>query len=811
MRQLVRDRIIRPDGELSLIRTDAEKMYENVTPIIKRPLTIKYLCENLTLRLDDYMIFATSKGKHFLGSNFPPDLGDGSWLVQLVRKGIWELGEDGLYHSPPDAEVAMCVSEDDVQDIESVMDFWSTRMLTLPANVWQPDGYEDFVKLECSAYGAGGPVFLLTSGHIVPGWEKILRLGFGAIRQQALDWMAEHEGNLMGEDMDRYMFYKSIDIICEAISILFKRYGKLAAQKAAEQTDSVERARYARMADSLEWISVNPARSFWEALEMVLVYEMIFDLDGRIPSVCYGRLDYYTWPYLKKDIEKGELTLDDAQELIDAFVLQSTLWYAGGAGPEATRAGIETPYPHTTFGNSYRHITIGGVSPETGEDTSNPVTYMVLETMKRLILHDPPVSLRVNKDTPEDLWDCAIETSKTCGGLPLFQNDEVFIPSIVKEMDWELKDARNYALIGCQEIVGSGVDYPAGNGISAPFCSVHNGVLMTMAINNGINPNNNEQAPIQHGYLYEMESIEEVKTALYDLFEWAYRWFVTMNNYTEYIYQQVCPHASLSLSIEGCMEKGMDCTMGGAKYNSFGGTAPGLATIADSLSAIQYMCFDKKLCTTRELYDALMADWVGHEDLQQQILERVPHFGNDNPYVDQFMQWVVDAYVEICGSLYSKRSKIYKTGLYGAIDHLVQGYHTWATPDGRKAGSPLADAASPGQGRDVSGPTAVFLSCGCYDKTRFMDGMALNLRVHPSAVNNDEGVQKLADMTKTYFDMGGIEVQYNIVSTDTLKKAQEQPEEYRDLIVRIAGYSAYFVELPKDEQQDIISRTENQL
>jgi formate C-acetyltransferase len=381
----------------------------------------------------------------------------------------------------------------------------------------------------------------------------------------------------------------------------------------------------------------------------------------------------------------------------------------------------------------------------------------------------------------------------------------------MKEMGWELRDARNYCFIGCQEVVSSGCDYPAGNGISAPFCAVHNGVLMTMAINNGTNPFNGEQCPIQHGYLYEMESLDEVKAALADLFDWAYRWFVTMNNYTEYIYQQVCPHATLSLAIDGCMEEGMDCTLGGAKYNSFGGTAPGLATVADSLTTIKYMCFDKKLCTTRELYDAVMANWKGYEDLQQKILNEVPHFGNDDPYADEQMKWVVDTYVDVCRKLYSKRAKIYKTGLYGAIDHLVQGYHTWATPDGRESGTALADAASPAQGRDVNGPTAVFLSCGCYDQTRFMDGMALNLRIHPSAVNNDEGVEKLANLTKTYFDSGGIEVQYNIVSTDTLKKAQGNPDEYRDLIVRIAGYSAYFIELPEDEQNDIISRTENQL
>jgi formate C-acetyltransferase len=813
LRQLVRDRVIQPDAEQTVLRTEAEKLYENVTPIIKRPLIMKYLCERLTLRVDDEMLFALNKGKYFMGATFMPDMGDGPSTVQMVRQGVWSKGDDGLWHSPPDAEVAMQIAEEDVVAIEQTIPFWQTHILTLPGNVWQPDGYRDFVKLGCSAYDLDGPVFLLSSGHIVPGWQKLLTTGFGAIRQQALDWMAEREGNLMGDDLEKYLFYKSIDIICEALTILTRRYAQTAAAKAQQSSDPELRARYEQWADSLEWIAEKPARTFWEALNLVLIYEWMFDLDTRIPSVCYGRIDYYTWPFLEQDLQAGRLTLDQAQELIDGFILQSTLFYGGGHGPEAVRAGIEVPYPHTTFGNSYKHITIGGMHTQTGEDSSNPVTYMVLEAMKRLVMHDPPISLRVNHDTPDELWECAIETSKTCGGLPLFQNDEVFIPAIIKEMGWELEDARDYCFIGCQEVVSSGKDYPAGNGISAPFCAVHNGVLFTMAINNGINPFNGEQvAPEhQHGFLYEMESLDQLKAALADLFDWAYRWFVTMNNYTEYIYQQVAPHASLSMTIDGCMQSGRDCTAGGAKYNSFGGTAPGLATIADSLTTIKYMCFDKQICTTRELYDAVMANWDGYEELRQRVLNEVPHFGNDDPYADMEMKWVVDTYVDVCRKLYSKRSKIYKTGLYGAIDHLVQGYHTWATPDGRKSGTALADAASPAQGRDVSGPMAVFLSSTCYDQTRFMDGIALNLRIHPSAVNNDEGVQKLADMTKTYFDNGGVEVQYNIVGTDTLKAAQQNPDEYRDLIVRIAGYSAYFVELPADEQEDIISRTENQL
>ena len=270
-------------------------------------------------------------------------------------------------------------------------------------------------------------------------------------------------------------------------------------------------------------------------------------------------------------------------------------------------------------------------------------------------------------------------------------------------------------------------------------------------------------------------------------------------------------HPILSISMEGCMESGVDVVCGGAKYNSYGSTAVGLATVADSLTAIRYLCFDKKLCTTRELYDAFMANWEGHEALRQIVRNKVPHYGNADPYADEQMAWVVNAYREICTECYSRRSRIFKGGMYSAASHVAQGYTTWATPDGRFSGEPIADAASPAQGRDTNGPTCVLNSALCFEQGRFMNGLALNIRIHPSALSRDDGPEKLRTLTQTYMDQGGMEVQYNIVSADTMRAAQADPQTYRDLVVRIAGYSAYFVELSQDCQNDLIHRTENRL
>jgi formate C-acetyltransferase len=799
MRELIRDRVIQWDAERALIITESNKRNENVVPIIKRPLGTYDVCSKMTVRIEDFELIVGNKAKSFLGSGTMAEWNGSGWIPPMAEN--WNLKDDGLYHNPDDEELRMTISPEDLEALKSIGGYWKGKTVGTTADAWQPDGYEELCRLNASSYQKDYMGLMdIPVGHLTPGFQKILNVGYGAIQKKAQDWIDAHRGNLMGEDMNRYMFYKSAVIACDAVITLVKRYAQACFDKAEECKDAVRKAELMKMGEGLMWISENPVRTFWEACQGAIMYQLFLAVDSRYPACAFGRFDQYTWPFLKTDLDAGRLTMDEAQEIVDAFFLKANCFYSGAPTKLAQTTGI---------GNTYQHTTIGGVDPDTGEDATNPVTFMVLETMGRLLLHDPTISLRINRNTPKELWECAFETSRLVGGLPLFQNDDIIIPGLMKELGFELRDARDYSLIGCQEIVGSGNDYPAPNGVHAPHATVHFGVILDMAMNNGVNPYNSEQAGLKTGYLYEMKSMDEVKAAVEALARYMLKLYISINNYTEYLTVYHAPHAALSISMEGCMEKGMDAVGGGCKYNSYGGTATGLATLADSLSTIEYMCFDKKLCTTRELYDAFMANWEGYEVLRQQIISKVPHFGNDDPYADKYMKWICDLYYDICGECHSVRSKVYKAGLYSGADHVAQGYHTWATPDGRKTGEPIADAASPAQGRDVNGPTAVFNSSCCIDYKKYMDGIALNLRIHPTALRGEDGIGKLRDMTKVYFEKGGMEVQYNVVSTETMKAAQKDPQSYRDLVVRIAGYSAYFVELNRDCQDDIISRNEN--
>lgn len=797
MRELIRDRVIAIDAERALNITESYKKNLLVPPTIKRARATYDVCSKMTCRVEDFELIVGNLGTSFLGSAVWPEDGN-EWFYEEFDSGeLWVRDEDGVYHRE-DMGTKLTITEEEKDKLYSIRDFWVGKTVSDQMDSWYPDGFEAWRAIRASSYLPELPIGSLPSGHLIAGYPKIIKTGYAAIRAQAQQWIDTHQGNLMGDDIEKYMFYKAAVLVCDAATTMIKRFAKACYDKAEGCADTARRGELRRMGHSLMWISEKPARTFWEAVQATVLYQLLLYMDCRYPALAFGRFDQYTWPYLEADLKAERLTMDEAREIVEAFLLKANCFYRAAPPVLNEIVGV---------GNTYQHTTIGGVDPDTGEDATNPVTYLILESMGNLMLHDPTISLRVHPGTPDRLWECAIETTKKVGGLPLFQNDEVITPALV-ERGFELRDARDYGIIGCQEIVGSGNDYPAPNG-SLCKATIHYATILVMALNNGTNPFNGHSSAVKTGYLYDMKSFDEVKAAVAAQVEYFMRWLVTMNNYAEHMAMTVSPHAALSISIEGCMESGKDCVRGGAKYNSFGGTATGLATVADSLTTIRYMVFDKKLCTARELYDAYMANWEGYEPLRRRILSEVPHFGNNDPYADEQMKWICDLYVDLCRRMSGPRSSIYKAGLYGAADHVAQGAHTWATPDGRRTGEPIADASSPAQGRDLLGPTAVFNSELCFDHKCFLDGIALNLRIHPTALRGKDGEAKLRDVTKAYFDRGGMEVQYNVVSTDDMRAAQKDPESYRDLVVRIAGYSAYFVELSERMQNDIIARTEN--
>ena len=802
LRDAVRDRLLVADAAKDRLQLEALKKYRKYPPLLQKPYISLYVLERMPISIqEDEFYFGDMGNKSWGGARGM------MWVNAVDIENTWPIMEDGLHHAPLDdpfySKQLLAISPEDVKELREIAKERALILGGFEAADWLPDGVQEFFDLQANPSGKkfGWPIYL-PPGHLTPGYQNIMRDGYGKIRKQAQDWLDEHEGNIMGDDIGKYMFYKAATVACDGAITLTRRYADLARDLAVKAADPAKKAEYESRAESLDWIATETPRTFWEACQMTMLYNVFLKAENDPGVTSIGRFDQYTWPYLKADLDAGRITMEEAQEYVDGFFLKINTFYYGGFGKNAQTAGI---------GHLGQHTTIGGTIPATGEDAVNPVSYMVLEAMARLDLHEPTISLRVTKDTPKEMWDCAMAASTRVGGLPLLQNDDVVIPALMKELNFSLEDARNFAFIGCQEITGSGNDYPAPNGSAMGHNGIYWAIALLMAINNGINPINGAQCPekVRSGYLTDMETFEDVKAAFEKICTWMMTWSASLNNLTEHEYPRLFPYPNLSISTEGCMEKGKDVSEGGAKYNSYGGTATGLATTADSLTALKYIVYDKKIATREEFLQAILDNWEGHEELRQIVLNTVPHYGNNDPYADEAMTYVMDLYYNITRGFSTCRCTTYKCGTFGASDHVVQGEITWATPDGRKTGEPIADACSPAQGRDKNGPTSVLTSSTKFDHGHYLDGMAVNLKIHPTSLQGDEGMTKLEDLTRTYFDQGGMEVQYNVVDGETLRKAQKHPEKYHNLVVRIAGFSAYFVDMTTEMQNDIISRAEH--
>jgi len=414
--------------------------------------------------------------------------------------------------------------------------------------------------------------------------------------------------------------------------------------------------------------------------------------------------------------------------------------------------------------------------------------------------------VRIHQGTPESVWEHAVEASKKAGGMPTFENDDIIIPALV-ERGLSQEDANDYCIIGCVEPAGCGTEWSAcGSSGGESFSNLVG--MMNMAIHNGTNPMSGCEAGVKTGYLYDYKTFDEFKEAFLKQLAFFLDWHVTFVNCYELAYAAFFPCVSATATFEGCMESGLDVLDGGAKYNSTGFTALGTGNVADSMMAIKKLVFDDKKVTARELYDALVNNWEGYDDLRQYIVNEVPHYGNNIPEVDELAAWALGAYADHMNSVTGPRGK-WRGGTFTVTTHLDFGRLTLATPDGRRDGEPLAEAISPRQGFDKNGPTAYLISASKLPHYKLGNGDQLNIRFSPSTVIGAEGTKKLSDLIGTYFDQGGMQVQFNVVSTDTLYEAQAQPDKHEDLIVRIAGFSVYFVEMSKVVQDDFITRTEH--
>ncbi len=764
-----------------------------LTGILKRAKNFKNLCEKLPIHINPDEIIVGSQATTYRGSSLNPEFGGIAWF-----RRDWENGT--LLNRATDNYL---VDQEDIDYVLSVVDFWEKENNSAKLSEYIPDGYQKCVGNGVTAFG-GKTICIMPIGHFCSNYNKVIHKGFGAIRDEALQKIAFLEGRLYGRNAEKYAFYRAAVIVVEGMMTLSKRYADACVKLAGYEKNPLRKIELHKMAECLNRIIENPCQSYHDAVQCLYLYHIGMCLDGQQHGISFGRVDQYLGDFYKADIASGVLTPEEGQEILDLFYLKTA---------EMNKMGPSTSGRGVSGYTSGMLMTLGGVDKH-GNDATNDVTYMMLQAAARLVLHDPPQALRIHKGTPDELWEAAIETTIISGGVPTFEYDDMIIPGLVGR-GLSLESAQNYCLVGCVEPAGCG-DHWSMCGASGweGYWNMANCFLQ--AINNGHNPFPNadgsplRQTGLATGYLYEMESFDQVLEAVRRQMKYFVDWQVSMTNIQEFITERELPLPLVSAAMDGCMDSGKDVMSGGAKYNSTGFPGIAIGNLVDCLAVTKYLVYDNKICTARELYDALMSNWEGKEELRQYIRNEIPRYGNANDYNDRFLTWVGDTFAGFVNSAAGPRGP-FSAGLFPVAFNVLYGLTTAATPDGRKLGEPLSDGISPMQEMDKNGPTAVLKSIARLDQSKYPDGTLLNMKFHPTALSTPESKLKLKALMQTYFDMGGMELQINVVSSDILRDAQKDPDKHKNLVVRVAGFSAYFVELHQGSQEDLIKRTEQSL
>ena len=676
-----------------------------------------------------------------------------------------------------------------------------------------------------------GNYFYNGVGHVTVHYDWVLAVGFKGIAakaKKALD--ALNFGD--AEYARRSHFLNAVIMSCEAAIIYAKRYAALAREMAAKESNSRRKEELLRIADNCENVPENGARDFWEACQSFWFVQQLLQIESSGHSISPGRFDQYMYPYYSKDIESGKITREFAQELIDCIWIKlNDLNKCRDAASAEGFAGYSL----------FQNLIVGGQNAE-GVDVTNDLSFMCITASLHVQLPQPSLSIRVWNNSPHDLLIHAATLTRTGVGLPAYYNDEVIIPSLMSR-GLTLEDAREYNIIGCVEPQKAGKTEGWHDAAFFNMCRP-----LELVFSDGMDKG--ELVGVHTGDVTKFKTFDEFYDAYKKQMNYAISLLVNADNAIDVAHATLCPLPFLSGMIEDCIGRGKSVQEGGAIYNFTGPQGFGIANMADSLYAIKTLVFDKREVTLAEYKQALednygkgldaekaqkvvaevvrelaaagrkiseteiaaaVSSLIKGSDKYDKLLEKidaVPKYGNDIPEVDAFARDVEYTYAKPLETYKNPRGGMFQAGMYPVSANVPLGAQTGATPDGRLAGKPVADGVSPSAGKDVHGPTAAANSVARLDHYIASNGTLFNQKFHPSALSGRQGLENFVALIRSYFDQKGSHMQFNVVSRETLLDAQKYPEKYKHLVVRVAGYSAFFTTLSRSLQDDIINRTE---
>ncbi len=807
-----------------LLVTESYKQTEDLPIILRRSAAFAHILRHIPIVIRDDELIVGSATVAPRGCQVFPEYSY-EWL-EAEFDTVATRAADPFY-----------ISEKTKAELRGAYPYWKgkTNSDLAKANM-APEAYEAFVT---HGMFTPGNYFYNGIGHVNVNYEKVLKIGYRGIMaeaQAAMDKLCVADP----EYVQRHNFLAAVIESCEAVIEYARRYAKLAKELALKETNADRKAELEKIAKNCAHVPECPARDFHEACQSFWFIQLLLQVESSGHSISPGRFDQYMYPFYKKDIDAGKITIEQAQELIDCiWVKLNDINKVRDAGSADGFAGY----------GMFQNLIVGGQDIH-GIDATNDLSYMCLEAAMHVPLPQPSISVRVWNGTPQPFMIKAAALTRLGTGLPAYYNDEVIIPSIMAR-GLTLEDARDYCIIGCVEPQKGAKTDGWHDAAFFNMCRP-----MELVFSNGMDKG--KQIGPQTGDVSQMTTFEEVFEAYKTQQSYFIKLLVNANNAIDMAHAVRCPLPFQSCMVDDCIGRGKSLQEGGAIYNFTGPQGFGIANNTDGLLAIKKLVFEEGKVTLTELRDAMNANFgyglsgkaaervvnevacslakagievtesvvktiyqevtsgagidaqkkARYQEIKRLIDETCPKYGNDIYEADMFAREVANTYTKEVEKYKNPRGGIFQAGLYPVSANVPLGAQTGATPDGRLAFTPIADGIGPASGRDVKGPTATANSVAKLEQGVASNGTLLNQKFHPSALAGMSGLTKFAALIRSYFDQKGMHMQFNVVTRETLLDAQKNPEKYKTLVVRVAGYSALFTTLSRSLQDDIINRTE---
>ncbi len=805
----------------AILITESYRQTENEPMVIRRAKAFAHILENIPIVIRDLELIVGSTTIAPRGCQTYPEFSY-EWL-EAEFDTVETRSADPFY-----------ISEKTKQELKEANAYWKGKTTSeLATSYMEP---ETLLAMEHNIFTPGN-YFYNGVGHVTVKYGEVLAIGFSGIKAKAqaeLDKLCLADGDYQKKSR----FLEAVMISCDAAIEYARRYARLALKEAEECTDPVRKRELLQIAQNCANVPEKGATGFYEACQSFWFVQQLLQIESSGHSISPGRFDQYMYPYYQKDMESGKITREFAQELMDCiWVKLNDLNKCRDAASAEGFAGYSL----------FQNLIAGGQNEE-GIDVTNDLSFMSIQASMHVFLPQPSLSVRVWNGTPHEFLIRAAELTRTGIGLPAYYNDEVIIPSLMSR-GLTLQDARDYNIIGCVEPQKSGKTEGWHDAAFFNMCRP-----LELVFSNGMDKG--VRIGSATGNVEDMTTFEQFYDAYKKQMDYAIQLLVNADNAIDMAHAERCPLPFLSSMVDDCMKVGKTVQEGGAVYNFTGPQGFGVANMADSLYSVKTLVYDEKKITMGELKEALATNYgkgLGAEDVAAmtakianelkeagktigekevaailntvvaaseapevkangerilKLIEEVPKFGNDISEVDAFARDVAYTYTEPLQNYKNPRGGSFQAGLYPVSANVPLGAQTGATPDGRLAYQPVADGVSPSAGKDVNGPTAAANSVSRLDHYIASNGTLFNQKFHPSALSGRNGLENFVGLIRSYFDQKGSHMQFNVVSRETLLDAQKHPEQYKHLVVRVAGYSALFTTLSKSLQDDIIRRTE---